>query len=93
MKGEPIEVLATAGILSIKIQGRKIFNHRIGDKWLFDLTFAEAITYKEALYSEANRCAANGDHRGAKETRECYNNFKRYIAHYEQAQNYVNQNQ
>ena len=92
MKGKPIEVSATAGILSIKIQDRKIFNHRIGDKYLFDLTFAEAITYKEALYSEANRCAVKGDYRGAKEMRECYNNFRRYIAHYEQAQKFINQN-
>ena len=92
MKGKPIEVSATAGILSIKIQGREIINERIGDKWLFDLTYAEAITYKEAIYAEANACSMEGDHKGSKELRESYNNFNRYVAHYEQAQNYINQN-
>jgi len=91
MKGEPIEVLATAGILSIKIQGREIINERIGDEWLFDLTFAKATTYKEAIYAEANACSMDGDHKGSKELRESYNNFKRYVAHYEQAHNYINQ--
>jgi len=91
MKGEPIEVSATAGILSIKIQGREIINERIGDEWLFDLTFAKAITYKEAIYAEANTCSMEGDHKGSKELRASYNNFKRYVAHYEQAQNYINQ--
>ena len=93
MKGEPIKVSATAGILSIKIQGREIINERIGDKWLFDLTYAEAITYKEAFNVASLSCSQKGDHRGAKEMRESYNNFKRYVAHYEQAQNFTNQNQ
>jgi len=91
MKGKPIEVSATAGILSIKIQGREIINERIGDDWLFDLDIGKAITYKEALYSEANSCAFEGDYRGSKELRASYNNFKRYVAHYEQVQNYINQ--
>ena len=91
MKGKPIEVSATAGILSIKIQGREIINERIGDEWLFDLTFAKAITYKEAIYAEANACSMEGDHKGSKELRASYNNFNRYVAHYEQAQNYINQ--
>ena len=93
MKGKPIEVTATAGILSIKIQDREIINERIGDKWLFDLTYAEAITYKEAFNAASLSCSQEGDYRGAKEMRESYNNFRRYIAHYEQAQNYINQNQ
>ena len=93
MKGEPIKVSATAGILSIKIEGREIINERIGDKWLFDLTYAEAITYKEAIYAEAYICTMDGDHKGSKELRASYNNFKRYIAHYEQAQKFTNQNQ
>ena len=93
MKGKPIEVSATAGILSIKIKDREIINERIGDKWLFDLTYAEAITYKEAFYSESKKCAVKGDYRGSKELRASYNNFRRYIAHYEQAQKFINQNQ
>ena len=93
MKGKPIEVSATAGILSIKIQDREIINERIGDKHLFDLTYAEAITYKEAFRYEANREASIGNSKGARELRASYNNFRRYIVHYEQAQNYINQNQ
>jgi len=93
MKGKPIEVSATAGILSIKIQDREIINERIGNVWLFDLSLAMAITYKEAIYAEANACSMEGDHKGSKELRASYNNFKRYIAHYEQAQKFTNQNQ
>jgi len=93
MKGRPIEVSATAGILSIKIQDREIINERIGDKWLFDLTYAEAICYKEAYHIASLSRSRKGDHRGAKEMRESYNNFRRYIAHYEQAQKFINQNQ
>jgi len=91
MKGKPIEVSATAGILSIKIQGREIINERIGDEWLFDLGFRRATTYKEAFYSYSISSANNGDHKGAKEFRKSYNNFRRYIAHYEQVKNYINQ--
>jgi len=91
MKGKEIKVSACPGILSIKIQGREIINERIGDGWLFDLSLIKAITYKEAIYSEANSCALQGDYRGSKELRESYKNFKRYVAHYEQAHNYINQ--
>jgi len=91
MKGEPIKVSATAGILSIKIQGREIINERIGNEWLFDLTFAKAIAYKNEFWHEANQQSSIGNHKGAKELRESYNNFNRYVAHYEQAQNYINQ--
>ena len=93
MKGEPIEVSATAGILSIKIQDREIINERIGNVWLFDLSLAMAITYKEAINVASLSRSQKGDHRGAKEMRESYNNFKRYVAHYEQAQKFTNQNQ
>ena len=92
MKGKPIEVSATAGILSIKIQDREIINERIGNVWLFDLSLAMAITYKEAINAASLSRSQKGDHRGAKEMRESYNNFKRYVAHYEQVQNYINQN-
>jgi len=93
MKGKPIEVSATPGILSIKIQDREIINERIGNVWLFDLSLAMAITYKEAINVASLSRSQKGDHRGAKEMRESYNNFKRYVAHYEQVQNYINQNQ
>ena len=93
MKGKPIKVSATAGISSIKIKDREIINERIGDKWLFDLTFAKAIAYKEAFWYEANREASIGNYKGARELRASYNNFRRYIAHYEQAQKFLNQNQ
>ena len=93
MKGKPIEVSATAGILSIKIEGREIINEPIGGEWLFDLTFAKAIAYKEAFRYEANREASIGNSKGARELRASYNNFRRYIVHYEQVQNYINQNQ
>ena len=92
MKGKPIEVSATAGILSIKIQDREIINERIGNVWLFDLSLAMAITYKEAINAASLSRSQKGDHIGAKEMRESYNNFKRYVAHYEQVQNYINQN-
>ena len=75
------------------IYRREIINERIGDKWLFDLTYAEAICYKEAYHIASLSRSQKGDHRGAKEMRESYNNFKRYIAHYEQAQKFTNQNQ
>ena len=91
MKGEPIKVSATAGILSIKIKDREIINERIDNQWLFDLTLTKAITYKEAMYAEANICAFEGDYLGEKDLRESYNNFKRYVAHYELVQNYINQ--
>jgi len=90
MKGKEIEVSAIAGIKTIKIQGREIVNERIGDDWLFDLGLSRAITYKEAFYSHSISAANNGDHRGAKEFRKSCNNFTRYIAHYEQVQNYIN---
>ena len=93
MKGEPIEVSATAGILSIKIQGREIINERIGDEWLFDLTFAKAIAYKEAFWHEAIQESSIGNYKGARELRASYFNFSRYVAHYEQAQKFINQNQ
>ena len=93
MKGKPIEVSATAGILSIKIKDREIINERIGDKWLFDLTYAEATTYKEAFWNEANKESLIGNYKGAKELRKSYFNFNRYVAHYEQAQKFINQNQ
>ena len=92
MKGKPIEVSATAGILSIKIQGREIINERIGDEWLFDLTFAKAIAYKEAFWHEAIQESSIGNYKEARELRASYNNFNRYVAHYEQAQKFINQN-
>ena len=91
MKGEPIKVSATAGILSIKIQGREIINERIGDEWLFDLSQGKALNYLDPFWHEANQQASIGNHKGAKELRASYNNFNRYVAHYEQVQNYVNQ--
>ena len=90
MKGKPIEVSATAGILSIKIQGREIINERIGDDWLFDLGLSKAISYKEAFHSHSISAANIGDHRGAKEFRKSCNNFTRYIAHYDLVHNYIN---
>tara|TARA_B100000900_G_C20308200_1_gene605055 strand:- start:421 stop:705 length:285 start_codon:yes stop_codon:yes gene_type:complete len=91
MKGKPIEVSATAGILSIKIQDREIINERIVDKWLFDLSFNKAISYKEAIYAEANKCSLEGDYKGEKELRETYRNFNRYVIHYDLVQDYINQ--
>ena len=91
MKGKPIQVSATAGILSIKIEDREIINERISNQWLFDLSFNKAISYKEAIYAEANKCGLEGDYKGEKELRETYHNFNRYVAHYELVQNYINQ--
>ena len=93
MKGKPIEVSATAGILSIKIKDREIINERIGDEWLFNLTLTKAISYKEAFWDEANKEALIGNYKGSKELRASYFNFNRYVAHYEQAQKFINQNQ
>ena len=93
MKGKPIEVSATAGILSVKIKDREIINERIGDEWLFDLGWSKAISLKEAIYAESIRCASEGDYKGSKELRKTYHNFNRYVAHYELVQNYINQNQ
>ena len=92
MKGKPIEVSATAGILSIKIEGREIINEPIGGEWLFDLSFNKAIAYKEAFWREANQQASIGNYKGERELRSSYTNFNRYVAHYEQVQNYINQN-
>jgi len=93
MKGKPIEVSATAGILSIKIQDREIINERIGDEWLFDISQSKTISYLSPLWSAANEQASIGNHKGAKELRETYHNFNRYVAHYEQVQKFINQNQ